>query len=192
MEINHQAFTFRSDKGLFRELITEIAISIPVKIEEKTEKDIHVLNTKALWDTGATGSVITSNSAKELGLKPSGIAKVNHAGGVSDANTYLVNIYLPNHIYFHGVKVTECPDVVGNFGVIIGMDIISQGDFSFTNPKGNSIFSFKLPSSRETDYVDDINLEKKYFKIAQIQQQKGIDKCPCGSGKKYKNCHGKD
>lgn len=191
MEKDHQAFTLRSDNGLFRELITDIGISIPANLEEKKE-NIQILETKALWDTGATGSVITSNSAKELGLKPTGIARVNHAGGEGDANTYLVNIYLPNKIYFRGVKVTECPDVVGNFGVIIGMDIISLGDFSFTNPKGNSIFSFKLPSSRDTDYVSDINLENRYHKIAQIQQQKGIDKCPCGSGKKYKNCHGVD
>lgn len=191
-EMIHQAFTVRSGKGVFRELITEIGVSAPIPIGDKVQLDdgrIH--HTSALWDTGATGSVITENTAKRLGLKPSGQAKVNHAGGCDYANTYIVDIFLPNRICFSSMKVTECPDVVGKFGVIIGMDIISKGDFSFTNSGGNSLFSFKIPSSKETDFVLEVEESQKYHKIHELWMKKGNDKCPCNSGKKYKNCHGK-
>lgn len=38
---------------------------------------------KALWDTGATGSVITKNVVDKLGLIPTGFGKVYHANGES-------------------------------------------------------------------------------------------------------------
>lgn len=187
-----QAFTLRSESGVFRELITQIGVSVPLpKDEEVKLDDGRIHHTLALWDTGATGSVITKTTAANLGLKPSGLAKVNHAGGCEYANTYIVDIFLPNRICFSAMKVTECPDVVGKFGVIIGMDIISKGDFSFTNNKGNSIFSFKIPSNKETDFVAEIEEAQKYQKIHELWMKKGNDKCPCCSGKKYKNCHGK-
>lgn len=192
MPLQQQAFTIRSNGGVFKELITEVGVSVPI-IDDKnlTLDDSRIYKTTALWDTGAQASVITANTAKILNLKPTGLAQVNHAGGTGQANTYIVDIFLPNRVRVTSVRVTECPDVVGNFGVIIGMDIITKGDFSFTNKDGNSVFSFKFPSTKETDFVEEINLSEKYLKISQLWMKKGNDKCPCGSGKKYKNCHGK-
>src|SRR5712692_2629585 len=61
----------------------------------------------ALWDTGATRSVITKSTATALGLTSIGPTTVNHVGGSHQSNTYLVNIYLPNNVAVHGVRVTE-------------------------------------------------------------------------------------
>ena len=36
-----------------------------------------------------------------------------------------------------------------DYEVVIGMDVISQGDFAFTNHDGHSTFSFRLPSQEE-------------------------------------------
>ena len=109
----------------------------------------------------------------------------NHAQGQSTVNTYLVNLYLPNNLVVPNVRVTECADT-SSFGVIIGMDIITNGDFSISNVSGKTIVTFRMPSIKEVDYVQEANDTKsKVFGRAQRN-----DPCPCGSGKKYKNCHG--
>lgn len=180
------AFTIKSNNGLLRELITPIGVSLHIGGRIMGD-DPRVHQTTALWDTGATNSVITPSIVNALGLKPTGMREAHHAGGTSLVNTYLINIYLPNRLTVSGIKVTECADSVGNFGLIIGMDIISLGDFAFTNVNGKSIFSFRLPSSKAIDYVkeqDDADL----YKARSIEQNQ---LCLCGSGKKFKDCHGK-
>lgn len=145
-----------------------------------------IFKTKALWDTGATNSVITAGTATTLALKPISKAKVFHAGGESMVNVYLINVYLPNNLIIPNVRVSECADNAGNFGVIIGMDIIS-GDFTITNVGDQTTFSFRLPSVSTIDYVKEANdLSSKAF--AKVGRN---DICPCGSGKKFKQCHGK-
>lgn len=114
----------------------------------------------AIWDTGATGTVITSKVASDLGLQPIGFATSHHAGGVSKVPTYLVNIYLPNGINIPGVRVIEAT-LTGDFEMLIGMDIISHGDFSFTNVGGESCFSFRIPSIKKIDYVEEDKLSKQ-------------------------------
>lgn len=117
--------------------------SIPFPITEKV----------ALWDTGATSSVLTSATVKELKLTPIGTTTLNHAGGSDLSNTYLVNFFLPNHVLVYGVVVSECKDIAGNFGAIIGMDIITRGDFSITNFENQTCLSFRFPSKKQIDYV---------------------------------------
>lgn len=36
-----------------------------------------------------------------------------------------------------------------DYEVVIGMDIISRGDYVFTNHEGHSTFSFRIPSEEE-------------------------------------------
>ncbi len=47
----------------------------------------------ALWDTGATGSVISKDVVQELGLKSIGKEKVYHANGASIVNAYSNTIH---------------------------------------------------------------------------------------------------
>lgn len=37
--------------------------------------------------------------------------------------------------------------------MLIGMDIISQGDFALTNRDGRTVFSFQIPSTHLYDFV---------------------------------------
>lgn len=140
----------------------------------------------ALWDTGATTSSITKNVVDRLNLAQSGFATVNHAGGESRVNTYFVNILLPNNVGVSGVKVTE--GILHGFDILIGMDIISHGDFIISNANGKTTFGFRLPSSNQIPFQNE-----SYNNHMIIKQN--IDKfehpCICGSGKKYKDCHGK-
>lgn len=146
-------------------------------------------STTALWDTGATGSVLTKGTVEALGLEPVGRVKVSHAGGSGDSNTYLVNFFLPNKVVIAGALVTECENVAGEFGAIIGMDIITGGDLAITNVNEQTWVTFRLPSIERIDYV----LEANRIIFAGVGRN---DPCPCGKkddqGKpiKYKKCHG--
>lgn len=174
------AFTYQAN-GRLREIITDIGVSLPMSPD-------NVYETKALWDTGATNCVVTVQTAKQLNLKPISVSKVSHAGGESFANVYLVDIYLPNRLMIQNVRVTECADSTGSFGMIIGMDVITNGDFSVTNYGNNTTVSFRIPSVKTIDYVREAN----DLTQAQFKHVGRNDICPCGSKLKYKNCHGKN
>jgi hypothetical protein len=145
-------------------------------------------DTNALWDTGATKSVITDATVAALNLVPVGTTMVNHAGGSSPSNTYLVNFLLPNKVGIAGVMVSQCSDIAGHFGAIIGMDIICRGDFSITNVGNETCMSFRIPSIKTVDYVEEANRLKGIPRLPKVGRN---DPCPCGSGKKYKKCHGR-
>jgi predicted aspartyl protease len=112
-------------------------------------------NFQAVWDTGATNCVISPNVVAQLNLKPTGLTQTHTASGPCQANTYLVNIYLPNRVYFPAIRVTE--GQLGGTDVLIGMDIINKGDFSVTNVNGQTCMSFRFPSTKRIDYVQEFS-----------------------------------
>ena len=131
--------------GIQRVLLTKVGIIKPD----------NSLSTEAIaiWDTGATGSVITKQIALKLGLIATGLSQVSTANGIALQNTYTVQIQLLNGITVSNVVVTEVDALSGGCDVLIGMDIITLGDFSITNHKGVTCMSFRIPSSHEIDYV---------------------------------------
>ncbi len=136
----------------------------------------------ALWDTGATGSVLSERLATSLALPVIGTGLVLHAGGTSSTNRYIVNVGLPNKVVVCGVVASE---LIGghDFDLIIGMDIISSGDFSLTHYNGRTCLSFRIPSCERLDYVSKSG-NRLPPGISRNSQ------CPCGSGKKFKRCCG--
>lgn len=50
---------------------------------------------KAIWDTGAYGSVISPKVAQTLGLTPVGVKPIQTANGSYDAYAYVVDVMLP-------------------------------------------------------------------------------------------------
>lgn len=114
----------------------------------------------AIWDTGAMASAVTELAALKLGLIQTGVKQISGLGGTLDKKIYLVDILLPNHILLENHPVTEIDnpkDKDGNklepFGMLIGMDIISMGDFSVTNFEGKTVMSFRVPSMHKICYV---------------------------------------
>lgn len=107
----------------------------------------------ALWDTGADGSVISKVVVSSLGLMPDGKARVCHADGMSVVDTYTVDLRLSSGVVFKNLIVTS-----GNLmdtDVLIGMDVISMGDFAITAPEGVTKFSFQVPSSHDIDFHEE-------------------------------------
>jgi len=182
----HKSFTAKAN-GLANSLMSEVGICeayIPMNVPESDWPKFKGF--RAIWDTGATASVITGKVVDELGLKPVGKAKVNHAHGVAETEAYLVNIGLPNQVGFAGIRVTK-GDLAGT-DVLIGMDIIGQGDFAVTNKDGKTTFSFRVPSVQEIDFTKTSVIEAP---IRRGKKKIGRNEpCPCGSGKKHKKCCG--
>ena len=123
----------------------------------------------AIWDTGATHSVIKQAVVDACGLAPTGMTKVQVVGGEHSAETYLVSILLPNRVLFSSVRVTK-GDIPGA-DVLIGMDIISMGDFSVTNSGGITKFSYRTPSIEHIDYVEQVAKLRAQDKAAAQDKQ---------------------
>ena len=105
---------------------------------------------KAIWDTGAYGSVISPKVAEELGLIPVGVKPIQTANGTYEAYAYVVDVMLPNRLVIHGVEVSESNLKVCD--ALIGMDIISMGDMKVTN-KPTTKFIFRIPAEGDTPLV---------------------------------------
>jgi hypothetical protein len=166
-------------------------LATEVSIHETNSNDNHT-KIVAIWDTGATGSAITTKLVQSLGLVPTGMKEVHTANGICIQNTYIVDITLPNNVKIVGQIVTEIPSLSGGMDALIGMDIIAGGDFSITNVGGKTVMSFRMPSFEEIDYVKHppaLPQKPRYSPQFKPPQSKNSP-CPCGSGKQYKRCHG--
>ena len=157
--------------------VCEAYLPNPNKVHPK------VYTFKALWDTGATITTISKNIVSTLGLTPIGFGDVSHAGGTAKAGVYILNVILPNGLESRPMKVLD--GVLGDFDILIGMDIIHQGDFAVTHSDGKTTFTFRIPSTEKIDFV---NATPKTNQIAVSNKVGRNDPCPCGSGKKYKKC----
>lgn len=187
-------FTLQSNSGLLHDIKSDCLVLEAFDPQGLTQAQMaskKSIKCIALWDTGATNTVITKRVAKALGLVQTGVALVNHAAGQSFKPKYVVNIMLPNNVGIPYVEVTE-GDLTGE-DVLIGMDIITRGDFAITNVGGKTTFSFRIPSVETIDYCKQPNqtVSKVNLPIVKGKQPGRNDPCPCGSGKKYKNCCGK-
>ncbi|MCL2261071.1 MAG: retroviral-like aspartic protease family protein [Fibromonadales bacterium] len=178
--INPKSFTIEY-KGLMNSLSTPCGICEAINPKES------IMQFNALWDTGAEGSVISERVVQMLGLEPTGKARVHHANGESIVNTYSVYILLPNKVVFYIPMATE--GVLTVTDVLIGMDIISRGDFTITAPENKTKLSFQIPSTHNTDYVKEFN-QKLHTPIVKEPVLGRNNLCSCGSGKKYKHCCG--
>lgn len=106
---------------------------------------------QGVWDTGATGSCITQRIVDDLKLTPIGKSQISTANGLKIVNTYLVDVGLPNNVIIPNI-VVSCADLGSDLDLLIGMDIISLGDFAITNVNGRTTFSFRLPSICVIDF----------------------------------------
>lgn len=138
----HEAFFFEYD-GVVNALLTPVKLMTPTLTHQFTP-DKATYQCNALWDTGATNTVITQVAAQSIGIQPTGQAPSIGVHGRKIVNTYLVDIILPNNVLFPNINVTE--GFLGdNIAILIGMDIIQAGDFVIANANGKTRFSYCCP-----------------------------------------------
>lgn len=183
------AFTVRADK-IQNVIFSEVGISLPSIISNK--RDQTITKHLAIWDTGATGSVISRSIATGLNLIPTGKAQCHGVYSTSHVNIYFIDLYI-GRICITNLKVTEgnihVKDGSGAHpcSILIGMDVIGAGDFAYTvdasNGKPCSTFSFRFPSlHRPIDFV------KETIKFNKTLLQPPIDPAP---RREYERSHHK-
>ena len=136
----------------------------------------------ATWDTGATNTMVSQNVVDKCELISTGVVKVGTAGGIVEANTYVIDLVLPDNMIIPNLNVT-CGKL-NDTDVLIGMDIIQRGDFAVSNFNSETKFTFRIPSLEHSDFVKNSTIHAENIPSRN-------SKCPCGSGKKYKQCCGK-
>jgi len=136
-----------SAKGIANKLISNIDVFNPFSDAK--------INVRGIWDTGATRSVVTKNTATALGLISVGQRTVRGVHGIKNVNVYLATIQLSGTDIMITEQVTECDELSndGSVGALIGMNIISTGDFAISNFRGRTKFTFRSPSKANVDYT---------------------------------------
>ena len=61
----------------------------------------------------------------------------------------IYNLKLSNGVKFNNVLLTETAGSK-HFDVIIGMDILSRGDFALSSDNDSLVFSIRFPSQKES------------------------------------------
>lgn len=107
----------------------------------------------ALWDTGANISVITQRVVDDLGLPVEGRIPVGQVDGEFLAQVYNIALHLPNTVTIPALQVVKA--ALTGTDVLIGMDIINLGDFAVSNRHGKTMFSFRMPSVVDFDFVSE-------------------------------------
>jgi len=131
---------------------------------------------KALWDTGSNRTLINPRLIEKFNLQSTGNGFLDT---ISDkevpSKLYNINLTLPGKIELPNIEVIG--GETKGCDILIGMDIISQGDFVVTNFNRKTTFIFHKPS-----------IGKFIVEPAKSEKVGRNDPCPCGSGKKYKHC----
>ncbi|MEO5360600.1 MAG: SEC-C metal-binding domain-containing protein [Nitrospirota bacterium] len=179
---NFQAFTKRFN-GIASLLFTDVHVTGIIDNDLITSiSSANAIKYNAIWDTGATNSVITQKVVDDLALMPIGMKRVKSVSTEEVVNTYNVSIFLPNNMCVYGLEVTL--GKMTDFDILIGMDIIRTGDLAVSHKEGKTVLSFIIPSIKEIDFVKEVQALNNSL----IGRN---NPCPCGSKKKYKKCCGK-
>lgn len=109
---------------------------------------ITIFKARAIWDTGASTSMITKRVVSALQLQPVGYQTARTPLGEHQVKIYLVNIHLRDNPVFAALSVIEgdLPEA----DVLIGMDIIGKGNFAIKQKNGKSRLHFKIPSQQKS------------------------------------------
>lgn len=148
----HAMMTYMRD-GITKELMSNVGLGLPFKPEAGIEPPKpYETELIAVWDTGATGTTITTEVAKKFKFESMGAATLRGVTGCASCTRYLVSLHLPNGVIVPEVEVTDCEGDIG-CDVLIGMDIISLGDFAVSNYDGRTTFTFRIPSVERIDFT---------------------------------------
>ena len=131
-------FTFESESGSASE------ISTPLFVRKHGDTALEY-PAKAIWDTGATSSMVSAALAKKLTLQPVGTVQIAGVHGVQNAKCYSIDIVFGNKFTIPAVKVSEASDF-GGFDMLIGMDIIGKGKMLIDGTENKLKVCFQFPA----------------------------------------------
>lgn len=129
-------------------------VMIPCRIARFGKGEKKWIECKALIDTGAQTSCVSTNLINKLSLSPFYQTNIEFAMGSADVGVYLVDIEIQEKIRIEGMVVANFPVPV--IDVIIGMDILSLGDMSMKGKGKELVFTFSISDRmlRTLDYLN--------------------------------------
>jgi gag-polyprotein putative aspartyl protease len=149
-----------------RRITTPVEVSAPFLDPTKPPAKI-ARGLTAIWDTGATGSVITQRVLDQLQIPPAAMTDAYGVDSCERKNVYLVDLLLPMNVRVQGARV-----IVGEVmaaDVLVGMDVITMGEFVIANHGGRTKMSFCLSSQSDLDFAKQIS----DFDFAEQMQTRG-------------------
>ena len=145
-------------KDLSRGIISPVRLISPDSTSD--------LVSQAIWDTGATFSCVSARAAKLLKLIPHREAFTNTMNGPRKSVTSILLSFPGNQRFCTWVEATQADVLPHGCDMLIGLDIISLGDFRLRHIIGGLLFEFEFSADRFIDYEND-NAEATMRKIAE-------------------------
>ena len=135
---------------VFDKIVDQITIPVIVEHNKYSSKLL------ALIDTRAMHSTIPAHVAKTFGLEKTRVVGTRFAKGRDILPVVRANLIFSNKVYFKDkdfivIDNEDCP-----YDMIIGLDILSQGDTAISNYSEHTTFTFRKPSQAEVIYSDDL------------------------------------
>ena len=141
-----RTFSFSSDRLLGR-------VMTPVRLVNPFTNE--TMETIALWDTGAVNSVVSNVAAEYLQLKRMGKIVASGIFKSKRVSTYYALLRLSENVSIPILPAEFQEQPAPGVDCIIGMDVISKGDFTISNYKGRTRFCFRIPSGGDVDLTEE-------------------------------------
>lgn len=143
-----RAFTYKVPDDKKKSIIIPVKIGVHPPINGFPENEKVLLDTKALIDTGASGSCISQQFADAIKLPVISYGVVRSAQSCDTVPIYTIDLVLPNNVMFSNISVTQF-NKQADFDVIIGMDVFMHSDMAITNADNKMCFSLRIPAGQE-------------------------------------------
>jgi len=121
---------------------------IPVQLYSYPFNSMLTISVNALWDTGAMISAITPEIREKLKAVTVYRKTITAIHTTQDVDVVSITLELPNRVVKKTIEVAVC-NMASNAEMIIGMDIISLGDFALSNGNDQTLFSFAVPPFKD-------------------------------------------
>ena len=162
MNENDFALTTSYNRKGFDFFRTKVILTKPKKVvkdqisgKQFTFDTSNSIEYNAVWDTGASRSLIDKKIAKDLDLKSIGTTTAQHYKDKESTNVYKVDMIIPNtrekrQAVIENLTVAEEENFSGD--VIIGMDLIQSLDIAITHTEEIINFSIRKPTNQIIDF----------------------------------------
>jgi len=145
---NAAAFTYRVPDNHRYSIVIDVEILVTVPVQGYPQNQKFPLKTKALIDTGASRSAISSSTVQAAKLASYERCTIRMAKGEYISSVYNVDIKFPHGMLAANVKAAEFSGR-HEFDFIIGMDILRMADMAITNAGGVTVLSLRSPPADE-------------------------------------------
>ncbi|MDR1598786.1 MAG: hypothetical protein LBS11_02765 [Oscillospiraceae bacterium] len=144
------SFTIRYGSGKTYSLISAVTV-LPLSDSNPADEE-RIVHCNAIWDAGASITCVSQRVARKLSLELFPEMNARAGSGLCLCPPCIIGLILSNGIRLDGVAALATNLNENDFDVIIGLDVISKGDFAVISSGGETIFSYRYPSMQVIDF----------------------------------------